>query len=679
MLRKDSRKIINKSVKSRLALSSNMLTTIINITSMILLSLCIIILYTSLMSSNTTDVIESNLQNQLDTYAELILENTFGASINVMNEFKALMRARVSLVDQDNILELALYMLQLIASSNRKIPFMEYAYPKNGWGVDADITGHVGLLAGFTDSTNTSVYYHNVNIQYENKIPVGYNTSNTNNTLNVEMIWFNDGSGYVAAEVANQHEGTLAIASWSELCIGNTSSVIEYCSDGTIMTNTTAGTIIVVSDSGSLTTVLQDALMRGYDGIKSFVIRDGNMLIACSDDENDVIIDYDGYPYWNETNDPVINMIADKLGDVDGISTLNGIRIGHHIVSSANIPIGNLGGTVWTLFVAIPHGSIYGKLEDITIYCIGIAIGITCVIMACSWICNYFFVTKPLSNACDMIRLAATLNMDEIAEKSGITYENSGDDSIFNTPIGRRKNVVIPFSKNTRRQRYSVSVSDVGAIEEAINHMCETLLMISRYVPKELVEKTMKERLMNCVLRKKYISVLFCDLEGSTTALDKCEQNKHLEEFTKMLNEILECLTKVAQDHGGYVDKIIGDCVMVLFGAVNPLPNHERVACETAFDMQQRVNELYNKWLINGKYKDIPRLKIRVGIDSGDAFVGDVGSANTLMNYTVRLFCFVLFCFNIFINKLNRLWVVPYVLHRDWSMPQNLYDQNHSY
>jgi adenylate cyclase len=80
----------------------------------------------------------------------------------------------------------------------------------------------------------------------------------------------------------------------------------------------------------------------------------------------------------------------------------------------------------------------------------------------------------------------------------------------------------------------------------------------------------------------------------------------------------------------GTVDKYIGDGLMVFFGDPEPQPDHAVRCVRAAIDMQRKVRELKEKWEKEG---GIP-IQIRIGINTGEVVVGNMGSARRL-SYTV--------------------------------------------
>jgi adenylate cyclase len=83
-------------------------------------------------------------------------------------------------------------------------------------------------------------------------------------------------------------------------------------------------------------------------------------------------------------------------------------------------------------------------------------------------------------------------------------------------------------------------------------------------------------------------------------------------------------------EHGGTLDKFMGDAVMAFYGAPIDQPDHPVRACRTALDMMSRLKALQQKWEKDG----LPHLDIGIGINTGKMVVGNMGS-DTLFDYTV--------------------------------------------
>ncbi len=170
-------------------------------------------------------------------------------------------------------------------------------------------------------------------------------------------------------------------------------------------------------------------------------------------------------------------------------------------------------------------------------------------------------------------------------------------------------------------------------LADAINHMAKGLeehervkLNFVRYVSKHVLEKILSSD-MTPVLKgeRRKITVLFSDIREFTLLSEKLEA----EDVVSLLNEYLDHMLRVIFEHNGTLDKFIGDGLMVEFGAPLEDEHQEKHALETAIAMQKELKMLNEKWSQQGR----PNLKMGIGIHTGFAIVGNIGSEKR-MEYT---------------------------------------------
>jgi adenylate cyclase len=120
------------------------------------------------------------------------------------------------------------------------------------------------------------------------------------------------------------------------------------------------------------------------------------------------------------------------------------------------------------------------------------------------------------------------------------------------------------------------------------------------------------------------VSVLFADIVGFTTMSEKMSPAA----VSLLLNEYLSRMTDIIFKYEGTLDKYIGDAIMAVFGAPLDMPDHAARSIKAALEMRDRLEEF------NAERKEGPLLKIRIGINSGKAVAGEIGSINK-KEYTV--------------------------------------------
>ena len=124
---------------------------------------------------------------------------------------------------------------------------------------------------------------------------------------------------------------------------------------------------------------------------------------------------------------------------------------------------------------------------------------------------------------------------------------------------------------------------------------------------------------------RKRACVLFSDIRGFT----KRSEGMQPERLVAMLNRYFTVMSEVVHKHHGTVDKFIGDGLMAIFGAPEPLAHPERNALEAAQEMIERLAEVNAELAEQGQEP----LKIGIGLHSGEIVVGHIGSQER-HNYT---------------------------------------------
>jgi adenylate cyclase len=151
--------------------------------------------------------------------------------------------------------------------------------------------------------------------------------------------------------------------------------------------------------------------------------------------------------------------------------------------------------------------------------------------------------------------------------------------------------------------------------------------MFEHYVP----DKVVKELIANPQLLKLggqrcRLSMLFADVNSFTTI---CEAMTP-EQLVAHLNEYMTAMTRIILDEGGIIDKYEGDQIMAEFGTPVFYHDHATRACRAALRMQSHLEALRRKWEREGK----PPLFIRIGVNTGEVIVGNMGSEK-IFDYTV--------------------------------------------
>jgi adenylate cyclase len=168
-------------------------------------------------------------------------------------------------------------------------------------------------------------------------------------------------------------------------------------------------------------------------------------------------------------------------------------------------------------------------------------------------------------------------------------------------------------------------------IEQAVSQELEKRRvrnLFTRFIAPEMVDQLIATRDINSLNKRAFLTILFSDICGFTTLSEKLTP----EEVVAILNPYLEAMTGVIHRHGGTVDKYEGDAIIAFFGEPVSYPDHAARAVRAALDMRLALDNLKARWQREGTPR--PNLEMGIGIHSGEAFVGLLGSAQRV-NYTV--------------------------------------------
>jgi adenylate cyclase len=151
--------------------------------------------------------------------------------------------------------------------------------------------------------------------------------------------------------------------------------------------------------------------------------------------------------------------------------------------------------------------------------------------------------------------------------------------------------------------------------------------LFSRFISPEMVDQMMSTQDLNSLNKRSNISIIFSDIRGFTTLSEKLSP----EDVVALLNPYLEAMSKVIYKHGGTVDKYEGDAIIAFFGEPVPFKDHAVRALRASLDMRVALSELRKQWEKEGRPNQI---EMGIGINSGEVFVGLLGSAERI-NYTI--------------------------------------------
>ena len=151
----------------------------------------------------------------------------------------------------------------------------------------------------------------------------------------------------------------------------------------------------------------------------------------------------------------------------------------------------------------------------------------------------------------------------------------------------------------------------------------------AQYLSPEMVNR-LAESNESLVLggERKEMTFLFSDIRGFTKISEQYKEDP--EALTQLINQLLTVLSNAILDHGGTIDKYMGDCIMAFWNAPTDQGDHRQLAIKAAHAMNQALDEFNLSMKGNLEFE----LEIGIGINSGECIVGNMGS-DKRFDYTV--------------------------------------------
>jgi adenylate cyclase len=151
--------------------------------------------------------------------------------------------------------------------------------------------------------------------------------------------------------------------------------------------------------------------------------------------------------------------------------------------------------------------------------------------------------------------------------------------------------------------------------------------MFGRYLSTEVMNSLIENpSALELGGERRRVTIMMTDLRGFTALSERLEP----EQVVQMLNAYFEIMVEVVLKYNGTINEIIGDALLVIFGAPQDMPDRSQRAIACAIDMQNAMAQVNEENRVQG----LPELEMGIGINETEVIVGNIGSSKR-SKYTV--------------------------------------------
>jgi adenylate cyclase len=341
------------------------------------------------------------------------------------------------------------------------------------------------------------------------------------------------------------------------------------------------GVLAVIIENTRLAQFLSQ-LSVGKTGAAFILGRDGAVIAAPDPDADEVHMQHAGQPLL-----PVALMALTQAAapprEGDKSRRIRMVTAG----DAYAVTLTTLAFPGWTLATVIPETEFLGPIETtIRRLVIGLIFLVVSAGMLSAWLARQV-IARPLLTIVDELKRVERFELEHV-------------------------------------RRHPSRVTELTNLSTAIADMAGGLAAFRKYIPADLVRTLLREgvepRPGGSV---RTLTVMFTDIAGFTGLSERLG-----DQITPLLSSYLDTVSREVSSHGGTIDKFIGDAVMAFWGAPAANPDHAVDACRAALACQHALGALK----LTDDYGQ--SVRVRIGINSGEMLVGNIGSEFRL-NYTV--------------------------------------------
>ena len=181
------------------------------------------------------------------------------------------------------------------------------------------------------------------------------------------------------------------------------------------------------------------------------------------------------------------------------------------------------------------------------------------------------------------------------------------------------------FTGSLKMQRLSLSnYRATKLLEKSSNDLEKSLeflkTMFGRYISSEVMASLMENPFaLELGGEKRQVTIMMTDLRGFTALAERLEP----EQVVQILNSYFEIMVEVVLEFKGTINEIIGDALLIIFGAPQDMPDRAPRAIACAITMQNAMAHVNEQ----NRAQGLPDLEMGVGINETEVIVGNIGSS----------------------------------------------------
>jgi class 3 adenylate cyclase len=169
---------------------------------------------------------------------------------------------------------------------------------------------------------------------------------------------------------------------------------------------------------------------------------------------------------------------------------------------------------------------------------------------------------------------------------------------------------------------FTVKTEDsLMAEREKVEEMAAVLKkMFGRYLSTEVMNSLIEDpSALELGGERRKVTIMMTDLRGFTALSERLEP----EQVVQMLNAYFEVMVDIVMKYNGTINEIVGDALLIIFGAPQEMPDRPQQAIACAIDMQNAMAQVNEE----NRSQGLPELEMGIGLNETEVIVGNIGSS----------------------------------------------------